>query len=47
MADNLSCTTRRKTSTAGRGAMIRMIFPTTQTVIQVAENTEKQVKNGI
>ena len=31
----------------GRGAMIRMIFPTTQTVIQVAENTEKQVKNGI
>ncbi len=32
---------------AGRGAMIRMIFPTTQTVIQVAENTEKQVKNGI
>ena len=32
---------------AGRGAMIRMIFPMTQTVIQVAENTEKQVKNGI
>lgn len=32
---------------AGRGAMIRMIFPTTQTDIQVAANTEKQVKNGI
>ncbi len=28
---------------AGRGAMIRMIFPKTQTVTQVAENTEKQV----
>ncbi|MEK1855114.1 MAG: PAS domain-containing sensor histidine kinase [Phyllobacterium sp.] len=33
---------------AGRGAMIRMIFPTTQTVSQVAGNTEKQVNsNGI
>jgi len=33
---------------AGRGAMIRIIFPTTQTVSQVAGNTEKQVNsNGI